>query len=136
MTDGSFRDAPVIKTLDFPTYARAQNANLSNQLHFPTEINVPIACGGVAVIPGDVIVGDAEGVIVIPLAIVDDIARAKGLELRLPAEEAARIMMTVFESCSVSAVMAGADADEMRRRTSGELGRVAALIIAPRQAER
>ncbi len=75
VTDGAFRDAPVIRSLDFPTYARGQNANLSNQLHFPSEINVPIACGGVAVVPGDVIVGDAEGVIVIPVAVADDIAR-------------------------------------------------------------
>jgi AcrR family transcriptional regulator len=66
--------------------------------------------------------------------IIEDISRAKGLELRLPADEAARIMMTVFESCSVRAVMAGADADEMRRRTSGELGRATALIIVPRHS--
>ena len=75
VTDGAFRDAPAIRTLDLPTYARGQNANLSNHVHFPSEINVPIACGGVAVLPGDVIVGDAEGIIVIPLALADDIAR-------------------------------------------------------------
>jgi regulator of RNase E activity RraA len=75
VTDGAFRDAPVIRTLDIPTYARGQNANLSNQAHFPSEINVPIACGDVAVVPGDVIVGDAEGVIVIPVAIADEVAR-------------------------------------------------------------
>ena len=75
VTDGAFRDAPAIRTLDLPTYARGQNANLSNLVHFPSEINVPIACGGVAVLPGDVIVGDAEGIVVIPLALAGDIAR-------------------------------------------------------------
>jgi regulator of RNase E activity RraA len=75
VTDGAFRDAPVIRTLDIPTFARGQNANLSNQTHFPSEINVPIACGDVAVIPGDVIVGDAEGVVVVPAAIAEELAR-------------------------------------------------------------
>lgn len=75
VTDGAFRDAPVIRSLEFPTYARGQSANLSNQIHFPSEINVPVACGGVAVVPGDVIVGDAEGVVVVPVAIADEVAR-------------------------------------------------------------
>jgi regulator of RNase E activity RraA len=75
VTDGAFRDTPSIRDLDFPTYARGQNANLSNHLHYPSEINVPIACGGVAVMPGDIIVGDGEGVIVIPRALAADVAR-------------------------------------------------------------
>ncbi len=75
VTDEAFRDSPTIKTIDLPTYAGGQNANLSNLIHFPSEINVPIACGGVAVLPGDVIVGDAEGIIVIPLALADEVAR-------------------------------------------------------------
>lgn len=75
VTDGAFRDAPVIRSLEFPTYARGQSANLSNQIHFPSEINVPVACGGVALVPGDVIVGDAEGVVVVPVAIADEVAR-------------------------------------------------------------
>ena len=75
VTDGAFRDSPTIKTLDLPTYAGGQNANLSNLIHFPSEINVPIACGGVAVLPGDVVVGDAEGIIVIPRALAAAVAR-------------------------------------------------------------
>ncbi len=75
VTDGAFRDSPTIKTITLPTYAGGQNANLSNLIHFPSEINVPIACGGVAVLPGDVIVGDAEGIIVIPQAIAAEVAR-------------------------------------------------------------
>jgi regulator of RNase E activity RraA len=75
VTDGAFRDSPAIREIDLPTYAGGQNANLSNHVHFPSEINVPIACGGVAVLPGDVIVGDAEGIVVFPRALADDVAR-------------------------------------------------------------
>jgi regulator of RNase E activity RraA len=76
VTDGAFRDSPAIKLIDLPTYARGANANLSNSIHFPSEINVPIACGGVAVLPGDVLVGDAEGVVVIPLGLAEEVAQA------------------------------------------------------------
>ena len=76
VTDGAFRDSPAIKEIDLPTYARAANANLSNTIHFPSEINVPIACGGVAVLPGDVLVGDGEGVAVIPRAFAEEVANA------------------------------------------------------------
>jgi regulator of RNase E activity RraA len=73
VTDGSFRDSPGIRTLDMPTYARGQSPDVSFTIHHPTEINVPIGCGGVAVIPGDVVVGDGEGVVVIPLAMVEEV---------------------------------------------------------------
>lgn len=76
VTDGAFRDSPAIKAIDLPTFARAANANLSNAIHFPSEINVPIACGGVAVVPGDVVVGDADGVIVLPCGLAKDVAHA------------------------------------------------------------
>jgi regulator of RNase E activity RraA len=76
VTDGAFRDTPGIRELGIPAYARGQNANLSISVHHPADLGVPIACGGVAVLPGDVIVGDGEGVIVIPRAIVEEVARA------------------------------------------------------------
>ncbi len=79
VTDGSYRDSPGIKEIDLPTYARGQNANISLTMHYPADMNVPIACAGVTVIPGDVIVGDAEGVIVVPAAVADEIAQ-DGLE--------------------------------------------------------
>lgn len=75
VTDGAFRDAPAIREVDLPTYARGQHPNISFTIHHPVEINGPIACGGVAVLPGDVIVGDAEAVIVIPRALAEDVAR-------------------------------------------------------------
>lgn len=75
VTDGAFRDTPVFRAIDLPTYARGQSPNISSTVHHPVDINVPIACGGVAVLPGDVVVGDAEGVIVIPRALAEEVAR-------------------------------------------------------------
>jgi regulator of RNase E activity RraA len=75
VTDGAFRDSPAIREIDLPTYARGQNPNISFTIHYAADINVPVACAGVAIIPGDVIVGDAEGVIVIPAAVADEVAR-------------------------------------------------------------
>jgi regulator of RNase E activity RraA len=75
VTDGAFRDSPAIKEIDLPTFARGQNPNISFTVHYAADINVPISCGGVAVIPGDVIVGDAEGVMVIPRAEAEAVAR-------------------------------------------------------------
>jgi AcrR family transcriptional regulator len=61
--------------------------------------------------------------------IVSDIGRAKGIEFRVSADEAARIMLLVWEGAAVRAAMAGVDAEELRRRTSTELALVAQLTI-------
>ncbi|MBI1762282.1 MAG: ribonuclease activity regulator RraA [Acidobacteria bacterium] len=74
VTDGCFRDYPAIQAMDFPTYARGRHAAVNSTALLPIDINLPIGCGGVAVVPGDVIVGDAEGVIVIPYDIVEEVA--------------------------------------------------------------
>lgn len=75
VTDGAFRDSPAIRAIDLPTYARGQSPNISFTAHYAADLDVPIACGGVAVVPGDVIVGDAEGVIVVPCAEAEAVAR-------------------------------------------------------------
>jgi regulator of RNase E activity RraA len=75
VTDGALRDTPAIKTIDLPNYARAAAPYMSSLLHHPIDINVPIGCGGAAVIPGDVIVGDGDGVVVLPRALAGEIAR-------------------------------------------------------------
>lgn len=75
VTDGAFRDTPAIQAIDLATYAKGQHPNISFTIHHPIDINVPIGCGGIAVLPGDVIVGDAEGVIVVPRAIAEEVAR-------------------------------------------------------------
>jgi len=68
-----FRDTPSIRMSDLPTYAQGQSPYVSSRVHHPLEINVPIGCGGVAVMPGDVVVGDGEGVVVIPRGIAEDV---------------------------------------------------------------
>ncbi len=75
VTDGAFRDTPAIATIDLPTYCRGSAPYMSSILHHPVETNTPVACGGAAVIPGDVIVGDGEGVVVLPRAMAGEIAR-------------------------------------------------------------
>lgn len=74
VTDGALRDSPAIASLDFPSYARAAHGTSSQVLHHPLEFGVPIGCGGVMVMPGDVIVGDDEGVAVIPIHVAEQVA--------------------------------------------------------------
>ena len=74
VTDGGFRDSPEIARLDIPAYHHRPSAPTNLTLHQALDINVPIGCGDVAVFPGDVIVGDAEGVVVIPAHLAGEIA--------------------------------------------------------------
>jgi len=74
VTDGGFRDAPEIARLPFPAYHNRPSAPTNLTLHQALDIDVPIGCGDVAVWPGDVVVGDAEGVVVIPAAIAGEVA--------------------------------------------------------------
>lgn len=84
VTDGGFRDSPDIARLDFHAYHNRPSAPTNLTLHQAVDLNVPIGCGDVAVWPGDVIVGDDEGVAVVPARFADEVA-----------SEAAE--MTVFE---------------------------------------
>jgi 2-keto-4-pentenoate hydratase/2-oxohepta-3-ene-1,7-dioic acid hydratase in catechol pathway/regulator of RNase E activity RraA len=76
VTDGGVRDTPGVAELDIPTYYRAANASSLWNAHIPLDVDVPITCAGVLVMPGDVIVGDAEGVVVLPFALAEEIAHA------------------------------------------------------------
>jgi regulator of RNase E activity RraA len=80
VTDGGFRDSPEIARLAIPAYHRRPSAPTNLTLHQAIDINVPIGCGDAPVFPGDVIVGDAEGVIVIPAHLADEIA-AEAVEM-------------------------------------------------------
>ena len=75
VTDGAYRDSPVIAELGIAAYAAAMNAHTNKTIHHPSEIQVPIACGDVAVYPGDIIVGDEEGVVVVPAHLADQVAQ-------------------------------------------------------------
>ena len=74
VTDGGFRDSAEIAALDMPSYHSRPSAPTNLTLHQALDINVPIGCGDVAVWPGDVVAGDADGVIIVPAAIADEIA--------------------------------------------------------------
>ena len=94
VTDGGFRDSPDIAKLGFPAYHQRPSAPTNLTLHQAIDINVPIGCGDVAVWPGDAVVGDAEGVIVIPADIAEEVA-AEATE------------MTVFEDFVQEKVLEG-----------------------------
>jgi regulator of RNase E activity RraA len=94
VTDGGFRDSPEIAQMPFPAYHHRPSAPTNLTLHQAIDIDVPIGCGDVAVWPGDVVVGDAEGVVVIPAAIADSVA-----------DEA--VEMTAFEDFVIERVQDG-----------------------------
>ncbi|MDQ0081313.1 regulator of RNase E activity RraA [Variovorax boronicumulans] len=94
VTDGGFRDSPDIAKLGFAAYHHRPSAPTNLTLHQAIDINVPIGCGDAPVFPGDVIVGDAEGVIVIPAHMADEVA-AEATE------------MTVFEDFVQEKVLEG-----------------------------
>lgn len=95
VTDGGFRDSPEIAGLDIPAYHHRPSAPTNLTLHQAIEINVPIGCGDVPVFPGDVVVGDNEGVVVIPLHLAEEIA-----------DEA--VEMTAYEDFVTEEVLGGA----------------------------
>ncbi|MGL4324867.1 MAG: ribonuclease activity regulator RraA [Beijerinckiaceae bacterium] len=94
VTDGGFRDAPEIAALEIPAYHQRPSAPTNLTLHEAIEINGPVGCGDAPVFPGDIIVGDGEGVVVIPAHMADDIAH-----------EAAE--MTAFEDFVTEKVLEG-----------------------------
>lgn len=66
VTDGGLRDTPALAEMDFPIFLGGGAAPPSHLEHHPVDINQPVGCGNVAVMPGDLIVGDGEGVVVVP----------------------------------------------------------------------
>jgi regulator of RNase E activity RraA len=74
VTDGGFRDTPDIAELPFPAYHAAPSAPTNLIRHHAVDLNVPIGCGDVPVYPGDIIVGDREGVAVIPQHLAEEVA--------------------------------------------------------------
>lgn len=74
VTDGALRDTVGIQKLDLPVYTRMPHATTSVTVHHPVDMNVPIGCGEVYVQPGDIVVGDAEGVVIMPVSIANEVA--------------------------------------------------------------
>jgi regulator of RNase E activity RraA len=94
VTDGGFRDSPEIANLAIPAYHNRPSAPTNLTRHQAIDINLPIGCGDVAVWPGDIMVGDGEGVVVIPAEIAEAIA-----------DEA--VEMTAFEDFVAEKVLEG-----------------------------
>ncbi len=94
VTDGGFRDAATIAELDIPAYHSRPSSPTNLTINEAIAINEPIGCGDAPVFPGDVIVGDADGVVVIPAHLADEIAD-EGYE------------MTVFEDFATEKVLEG-----------------------------
>jgi regulator of RNase E activity RraA len=94
VTDGGFRDSPEIAELDIPAYHNRPSSPTNLTHHQALDLNVPIGCGDVAVFPGDVVVGDGEGVVVIPAHLAAEIAAEAG-------------EMTVFEDFVTEQVILG-----------------------------
>ncbi len=74
VTDGGFRDSAEIAKLAIHSYHNRPSAPTNLTLHQAIDIDVPIACGDAPVFPGDIIVGDADGVIVLPAHLADELA--------------------------------------------------------------
>ncbi|MEJ5081586.1 MULTISPECIES: ribonuclease activity regulator RraA [unclassified Ochrobactrum] len=82
VSDGGFRDVTGIGELKMPAYCAKASAPTNLTLHEAIDINVPISCGDAAVFPGDVLVGDADGVMVIPAHLTEEIAdECAGMEV-------------------------------------------------------
>ncbi|MUZ76125.1 ribonuclease activity regulator RraA [Agrobacterium vitis] len=74
ITDGAFRDGTEISRMPFPAYCAANTASTRPAYHRAVDMQLPIGCSGVAVYPGDIVVGDSDGVVVIPRAIAEEMA--------------------------------------------------------------
>ncbi|MFP5111909.1 RraA family protein [Bacillaceae bacterium C204] len=72
VVDGVIRDIAGIKALNFPVFARGTTVAASGKAGVG-EINIPISCGGMTVHPGDMVVGDADGVVVIPQRVEQEV---------------------------------------------------------------
>ena len=74
VTDGGFRDSPGIRTTGLPCFQHTPSGPATPIALHPVAFDQPVGCAGVAVYPGDVIVGDGEGVVCIPRHLADEVA--------------------------------------------------------------
>jgi 5-oxopent-3-ene-1,2,5-tricarboxylate decarboxylase / 2-hydroxyhepta-2,4-diene-1,7-dioate isomerase len=76
VTDGGLRDSAAVAALDIPTYYGTTHPAVLGRRHVPVDMDLPVACGGAFVNPGDVLVGDQDGVVIIPPELADEVATA------------------------------------------------------------
>lgn len=75
VSDGALRDTPAIADIGQPVYHYASHGAVLGRQHMPFSTDEPITCAGVFVVPGDIVVGDGEGVVVIPVDLVEEVVR-------------------------------------------------------------
>jgi regulator of RNase E activity RraA len=80
VTDGAMRDYASIQKLGFPVFAKGMAASAHIHRHVAMDINLPVGCADVLVMPGDIMVGDEEGVVCIPRHVVEQVAQS-GLDM-------------------------------------------------------
>ena len=104
--DGSTRDAASLRAMAFPIFVKGVTAR---NYHYPYAgdhgaVNVPIVCDGVLVHPGDIVLGDDDGIVVVPAAVA--LTLALTIEQDLAAERAVRKAMTSFKPYDVQDILA------------------------------
>src|SRR5919106_3053134 len=92
VTDGAVRDSNTLKGYGFPVYSASTTAKQGPAEFWPWQVNDAIQCGGVLVRPGDAIVGDDDGVVVVPRVIVDEV-----IEIAHEREEVEEVIKTQLE---------------------------------------
>ncbi|MBV8889797.1 MAG: ribonuclease activity regulator RraA [Alphaproteobacteria bacterium] len=115
VADGGVRDAAEAAGTGLPIFCLGAAAPANVTRHHAADFGRPIACGGVAVYPGDIIVGDGDGVVVVPAHLADEIAA--------PAAEQERLEAFLFREIAGGAPLFGTyppDADTMARYRGGD----------------
>ncbi|MEZ2352527.1 ribonuclease activity regulator RraA [Caballeronia sp. RCC_10] len=83
VSDGCVRDSGTIGDIGLPLFCAGASAPLNLAKHHAVDMNVPIACGGVAVYPGDIVVGDVDGVVIVPRHMAEQVAKDAAEQERL-----------------------------------------------------
>jgi RraA family protein len=105
VVDGLIRDLPAILELDFPVYARGATA--VGPLHRgPGEINYPICCGGVVVNPGDLVVADDAGTVIVPREIAAELLQRLHAQRQASADYLAAVKRGEFSNQWVDRILA------------------------------
>ena len=100
--DGAVRDVSELRDLGFPTFARGVAVAAADLGGPRGEVNVPIACGGVVVNPGDIIVADEDGIVVVPPRVADMVI--EGVPALMAKHAEARVVLSRGEVTAIDQI--------------------------------